>query len=188
MANESFKELMQCIEEETDTRIKELNGIRQDFLKYESWINELSENFPEEELYPKLEKGSLLYINFPFHSYRESLGINVKILLRLMCDGNVYASYDDTTQMVMFPSKSKLYRDKAKLLCSNLIKYFDLIESESMTKEDIGYSLKTFKDVKSLIIYLKTIKDSIKDDNYAALKVYFENERTERLLREITDC
>ena len=63
-----------------------------------------------------------------------------------------------------------------------------LIESESVTKEDIGYSLKTFKDVKSLIIYLKTIKDSIKDDNYAALKVYFENERTERLLREITDC
>ena len=52
MANESFKELMQCIEEETDTRIKELNGIRQDFLKYESWLNELSENFPEEELYP----------------------------------------------------------------------------------------------------------------------------------------
>lgn len=188
MANESFKELMQCIEEETDKRIKEIDGIKRDFLKYESWVNELSENFPEIEFYPKIVTGSWLYINFPFHSIRESLGINVKILLRQMCDGNVYASYDDSTQMIVFPSKTKLNRDKAKMLCSTLIKYFDLIESESVTKEEINYSLKTFKDVKSLIIYLKTIKESIKSDNYAALKVYFDNERTERLLREITDC
>ena len=188
MANESFKELMQCIEEETDKRINEIDGIKRDFLKYESWVNELSENFPEVELYPKIVTGSWLYINFPFHSFRESLGINVKILLRQMCDGNVYASYDDSTQMIVFPSKTKLYRDKAKMLCSNLVKYFDLIESESVTKEEINYSLKTFKDVKSLIIYLKTIKESIKDNNYAALKVYFDNERTERLLREITSC
>ena len=37
MANESFKELMQCIEEETDKRIKEIDGIKRDFLKYEYW-------------------------------------------------------------------------------------------------------------------------------------------------------
>ena len=47
---------------------------------------------------------------------------------------------------------------------------------------------KTFYDIESLIKYLKIIKDSIKNENYALLKAYFNDERTERALREITEC
>ena len=47
---------------------------------------------------------------------------------------------------------------------------------------------KTFYDIESLIKYLKIITDSIKNENYALLKAYFNDERTERALREITEC
>lgn len=46
---------------------------------------------------------------------------------------------------------------------------------------------KTFFDVESLIKFLKIIKESVKNENYALLKAYFDDERSEKALREITD-
>ena len=36
--------------------------------------------------------------------------------------------------------------------------------------------------------FLKIIKESVKNENYASLKAYFDDERTERALRELTEC
>ena len=69
-----------------------------------------------------------------------------------------------------------------------MIKYYDLIFKESVINKEIYFQAKTFFDVEPLIEYLKIIKESVKNENYALLKAYFDDERTEKALMEITDC
>lgn len=69
-----------------------------------------------------------------------------------------------------------------------MIKYYDLIHKESVINKEMFFQVKTFFDVEPLIEYLKIIKESVKNENYALLKAYFDDERTEKALMEITDC
>ena len=69
-----------------------------------------------------------------------------------------------------------------------MIKYYDLIFKESVINKEIYFQAKTFFDVEPLIEYLKIIKESVKNENYALLKAYFDDERTKKALMEITDC
>ena len=69
-----------------------------------------------------------------------------------------------------------------------MIKYYDLILKESVINKEIYFQVKTFFDVEPLIEYLKIIKESVKNENYALLKTYFDDERTKKALMEITDC
>ena len=69
-----------------------------------------------------------------------------------------------------------------------MIKYYDLILKESVINKEIYFQVKTFFDVEPLIEYLKIIKESVKNENYALLKAYFDDERTKKALMEITDC
>lgn len=69
-----------------------------------------------------------------------------------------------------------------------MIKYYDLIFKESVINKEIYFQTKTFFDVEPLIEYLKIIKESVKNENYALLKAYFDDERTKKALMEITDC
>ena len=69
-----------------------------------------------------------------------------------------------------------------------MIKYYDLIHKESLINKELFFQVKTFFDVEPLIEYLKIIKESVKNENYALLKAYFDDERTKKALMEITDC
>ena len=69
-----------------------------------------------------------------------------------------------------------------------MIKYYDLILKESVINKEIYFQVKTFFDVEPLVEYLKIIKESVKNENYALLKAYFDDERTKKALMEITDC
>ena len=188
MACEKFKELVECVNTELNKTIKEYEDIKAGYLLYESWINALNDNIPIGEFTPHLCNGSWLYVDFPFKSKRANFGINIRIQLKVGREGKPNATFCDSSHLITFPSKTKINKVNLKSKYPELIKYYDLIIEESVVAEEMFYELKTFYDVESLIKYLKIIKDSIKNENYALLKAYFNDERTERALREITEC
>ncbi len=188
MACEKFKELVECVNTELNKTIKEYEDIKTGYLLYESWINALNDNIPEGEFTPKLCNGSWLYVDFPFHSKRDNLGINIRIQLKIGRDSKPYAVFCDNSYLITFPSKSKINKSNIKSTYPELIKYYNLINDESVIADEMFFEVKTFFDVESLIKYLKTIKESVKNENYALLKAYFDDERTEKALREITEC
>jgi hypothetical protein len=187
MACEKFKELVECVNTELNKTIKEYEDIKAGYLLYESWINALNDNIPEGDFTPQLCNGSWLYVDFPFQSKRDSLGINIRIQLRIN-DGNPNATFCDSSHLITFPSKTKINKVNIKRTYPELIKYYDLIIQESVVAEEMFFKEKTFFDVESLIKFLKIIKKSVKNENYALLKAYFDDERTEKALREITEC
>jgi hypothetical protein len=187
MACEKFKEMMECVNTELNKTIKQYEDIKNGYLVYEPWINALNDNIPEGDFFPTLTEGSWLYVEFPFQSFCENFGINMRIQLRSGENGPI-ASYQDSSCLISFPSKSRINKFTVKRTHPNLVKYYDLILTESVDKDDMFYVFKTFTNPESLIKYLKIIKESVKNDNYALLKAYFDNERTEKALREITEC
>lgn len=187
MSCEKFKKLVECVDTELNKTIKEYEDIKLGYLLYESWINALNDNIAEGDFTPQLCNGSWLYIDFPFHSKRDSLGINIRIQLRIS-DGKPKAAFSTGTHLITFPSKTRI--SKYNIICTypELIKYYDLILKESVINKEMFFQVKTFFDVGPLVKYLKIIKESVKNENYALLKAYFDDERTERALKEITDC
>jgi hypothetical protein len=187
MACEKFKELVECVNTEINKTIKEYEDIKLGYLLYESWINALNDNITEGDFTPQLCNGSWLYVDFPFQSKRDNFGINIRIQLRIN-DGKPTATFCDSSHLITFPSKTKINKVNIKRTYPELIKYYDLIIQESVVAEEMFFKEKTFFDVESLIKFLKIIKESVKNENYALLKAYFDDERTEKALREITEC
>ena len=187
MACEKFKELVECVNTELNKTIKEYEDIKLGYLLYESWINALNDNISEGDFTPQLCNGSWLYIDFPFHSKRDSLGINIRIQLRIS-DSKPTATFCDSSHLISFPSKTRINKVNIRRTYPELIKYYDLIIQESVVAEEMFFKEKTFFDVESLIKFLKIIKESVKNENYALLKAYFDDERTEKALRELTEC
>ena len=187
MACEKFKELVECVNTELNKTIKEYEDIKLGYLLYEPWINALNDNISEGDFTPQLCNGSWLYVDFPFHSKRDNLGINIRIQLRIS-DGKPIATFCDSSHLITFSSKTKINKVNIRRTYPELIKYYDLIIEESVAAEEMFFKEKTFFDVESLIKFLKIIKESVKNENYALLKAYFDDERTEKALREITEC
>ena len=187
MACEKFNETVECVNTELNKTIKEYEDIKAGYLLYEPWINALNDNIPEGDFTPQLCNGSWLYVDFPFHSKRDSLGINIRIQLRIS-DGKPTATFCDSSHLITFPSKTRINKVNIRRTYPELIKYYDLIIQESVIFDEMFFKEKTFFDVESLIKYLKVIRESVKNNNYIMLKAYFENERTEKALREITEC
>ena len=186
---------MECVNTEFNKTIKECEDIKAGYLLYEPWINALNDNIAEGEFTPQLCNGSWLYVDFPFQSKRNNFGINIRIQLKIgqngkpnatFCDPN--ATFCDSSHLITFPSKTKINKVNLRSKYPELIKYYDLIIEESVITDEMFFQEKTFFDVESLIKFLKIIKYSIKNENYALLKAYFDDERTERALREITEC
>ena len=188
MACEKFKEMVESVNTEVNKTIKEYEDIKAGYLLYEPWLNALNDNIPEGDFTPQLCNGSWLYVDFPFHSKRDSLGINIRIQLRVGVDGKPTATFCDSSHLITFPSKIKVNKNIVKRTCPALVKYFDLIIKESVATEEMFFQEKTFFEPESLVKYLKAIRESVKNDNYVMLKAYFEDERTEKALREITEC
>lgn len=188
MACEKFKELVECVNTELNKTIKEYEDIKSGYLLYESWINALNDNISEGDFTPQLCNGSWLYVDFPFQSKRDNFGINIRIQLKIGQDGKPNATFCDSSYLITFPSKTRINKTNLKSKYPELIKYYDLIIEESVITEEFFYQEKTFLDVESLIKFLKIIKESVKNENYALLKAYFDDERTEKALREITEC
>ena len=188
MSCEKFNELIECVNAEVDKTVKEYEEIRAGYLLYEPWMNALNESIPEGDFTPQLRHASGLYVDFPFRSKRDNLGINVGIQLKIGRDGKPKAAFSNGTHLITFPSKTRI--SKYNIICTypELIKYYDLILKESVINKDMFFQVKTFFDVEPLIKYLKIIKESVKNENYALLKAYFDDERTEKALSEITDC
>ena len=188
MSCEKFNELIECVNAEIDKTVKEYEEIRSGYLLYEPWMNALNESIPEGDFTPQLYNASGLYVDFPFRSRRDNLGISVGIQLKIGRDGKPKAAFSNGTHLITFPSKTRI--SKYNIICTypELIKYYDLIHKESVINKEMFFQVKTFFDVEPLVKYLKIIKESVKNENYALLKAYFDDERTERALREITDC
>ena len=188
MSCEKFNELIECVNAEIDKTVKEYEEIRSGYLLYEPWMNALNDSIPEGDFTPQLRNACGLYVDFPFRSRRDSLGISVGIQLKIGRDGKPKAVFSTGTHLITFPSKTRI--SKYNIICTypELIKYYDLIHKESVINKEMFFQVKTFFDVESLVKYLKIIKESVKNENYALLKAYFDDERTERALREITDC
>ena len=143
MACEKFKELVECVNTELNKTIKEYEDIKLGYLLYESWINALNDNIDEGDFTPQLCNGSWLYIDFPFHSKRDSLGINIRIQLRIS-DGKPIATFCDSSHLITFPSKSRINKVNIKRTYPELIKYYDLIIQESVVTEEMFFKEKTF--------------------------------------------
>lgn len=188
MSCEKFNELIECVNAEIDKTVKEYEEIKSGYLLYEPWMNALNESIPEGDFTPQLRNACGLYVDFPFRSRRDNLGISVGIQLKIGRDGKPKAAFSNGTHLITFPSKTRI--SKYNIICTypELIKYYDLILKESVINKEIYFQVKTFFDVEPLIEYLKIIKESVKNENYALLKAYFDDERTERTLKEITDC
>ena len=188
MSCEKFNELIECVNAEIDKTVKEYEEIRAGYLLYEPWMNALNDSIPEGDFTPQLHNDSGLYVDFPFRSRRDNLGISVGIQLKIGRDGKPKAAFSNSTHLITFPSKTRI--SKYNIICTypELIRYYDLIFKESVINKEIYFQAKTFFDVEPLIEYLKIIKESVKNENYALLKAYFDDERTEKTLREITDC
>lgn len=188
MSCKKFKELEEYVNVELNKTIKKYEDIMAGYLLYESWINALNDNISEGDFTPQLCNGSWLYVDFPFHSKRDSLGINIRILLKIGQNGKPSATFCDSSHLITFPSKTKINKSNIRSTYPELIKYYDLIIKESVISEEMYFVEKTFFDVESLIKFLKIIKESVKNENYALLKAYFDDERTEKALREIMEC
>lgn len=188
MSCEKFNELIDCVNAEVDKTIKEYEEIRAGYLLYEPWMNALNESIPEGDFTPQLHNASGLYIDFPFRSKRDNFGINIVIQLKIGQDGKPKAMLSNGTHLITFPGKTKISKYILRSTYPELIRYYDLILKESVINKEMFFQVKTFFDVESLIKYLKIIKESVKNENYALLKAYFDDERTERALKEITDC
>ena len=188
MSCEKFNELIECVNAEVDKTVKEYEVIRAGYLLYEPWMNALNESIPEGDFTPQFCNACELYVDFPFRSRRDNLGISVGIQLKIGRDGKPKAAFSNGTHLITFPSKTRI--SKYNIICTypELIKYYDLILKESVINKEIYFQVKTFFDVEPLIEYLKIIKESVKNENYALLKAYFDDERTEKALSEITDC
>ena len=189
MSCEKFNELIDCVNAEIDKTVKEYEEIRSGYLLYEPWMNALNESIPEDDFTPQFCNACELYVDFPFRSRRDNLGISVGIQLKIGQDGKPKAAFSTTgTHLITFPSKTRI--SKYNIICTypELIKYYDLILKESVINKEMFFQVKTFFDVGPLVKYLKIIKESVKNENYALLKAYFDDERTERALKEITDC
>lgn len=188
MSCEKFNELIECVNVEIDKTVKEYEEIRSGYLLYEPWMNALNESIPEGVFTPQFCNACELYVDFPFRSRRDNLGISVGIQLKIGRDGKPKAAFSNGTHLITFPSKTRI--SKYNIICTypELIKYYDLILKESVINKEMFFQLKTFFDVEPLVKYLKIIKESVKNENYALLKAYFDDERTERALKEITDC
>ena len=150
-------------------------------------MNALNESIPEGDFTPQLRNTSVLYVDFPFRSRRDNLGISVRIQLKIGENGKPKATFSNGTHLITFPGKTRISRYNIRSTYPELIKYYDLILKESVINKEIYFQGKAFFDVEPLIKYLKIIKESVKNENYALLKAYFDNERTEKALREITD-
>lgn len=187
MACKKFKDIVEYVNTELNKTIKEYEVIKSGYLLYESWINALNDNIPEGDFTPHICNDSWLYVDFPFHSKRDSLGINIRIQLRIGQDGKPIATFCDSSHLITFPSKTRINKVNIRSTYPELIKYYVLIFRESVFSDEMFYEPKTFSNVESLINYLKTIKESVKNENYALLKAYFDVERTEKALREITE-
>lgn len=188
MACEKFKELVECVNTELNKTIKEYEDIKSGYLLYEPWINALNDNISEGDFTPQLCNGSWLYVDFPFQSKRANFGINIRIQLKIGRDNKPNATFCDSSHLITFPSKTRINKTNLKSKYPELIKYYDLIIEESVVADEMFFQEKTFFDVESLIKFLKIIKESVKNENYALLKAYFDDERTEKALREITEC
>ena len=188
MSCEKFNELIECVNAEIDKTVKEYEEIRSGYLLYEPWMNALNDSIPEGDFTPQLHNDSGLYVDFPFRSRRDNLGISVGIQLKIGRDGKPKAAFSNGTHLITFPSKTRI--SKYNIICTypELIKYYDLILKESVINKEIYFQVKTFFDVEPLVEYLKIIKESVKNENYALLKAYFDDERTKKALMEITDC
>ena len=188
MSCEKFNELIECVNAEVDKTVKEYEVIRAGYLLYEPWMNALNESIPEGDFTPQLRHACGLYVDFPFRSKRENLGISVGIQLKIGRDGKPKAAFSNGSHLITFPSKTRISKYNIISTYPELIKYYDLIHKESVINKDMFFQVKTFFDVEPLIKYLKIIKESVKNENYALLKAYFDDERTEKALSEITDC
>ena len=188
MSCEKFNELIECVNAEIDKTVKEYEEIRSGYLLYEPWMNALNESIPEGDFTPQFCNACELYVDFPFRSRRDNLGISVGIQLKIGRDGKPKAAFSNGTHLITFPSKTRI--SKYNIICTypELIKYYDLILKESVINKEMFFQVKTFFDVEPLVKYLKIIKESVKNENYALLKAYFDDERTEKALSEITDC
>ena len=188
MSCEKFNELIECVNAEIDKTVKEYEEIRSGYLLYEPWMNALNESIPEGDFTPQFCNACELYVDFPFRSRRDNLGISVGIQLKIGQNGEPNATFSTGTHLITFPSKTRI--SKYNIMCTypELIKYYDLILKESVINKEMFFQVKTFFDVGPLVKYLKIIKESVKNENYALLKAYFDDERTERALKEITDC
>ena len=188
MSCEKFNELIECVNAEIDKTVKEYEEIRSGYLLYEPWMNALNESIPEGDFTPQFRNACGLYVDFPFRSRRDNLGISVGIQLKIGRDGKPKAAFSNGTHLITFPSKTRI--SKYNIICTypELIKYYDLILKESVINKEIYFQVKTFFDVEPLIEYLKIIKESVKNENYVLLKAYFDDERTKKALMEITDC
>lgn len=187
MSCEKFNELIEYVNAEIDKTVKEYEEIRSGYLLYEPWMNALNESIPEGDFTPQLYNASGLYVDFPFQSRRDNLGISVGIQLKIGRDGKPKATFSNGTHLITFPSKTRISKYNIRSTYPELIKYYDLILKESVINKAMHFQVKTFFDVEPLIKYLKIIKESVKNENYALLKAYFDDERTEKALREITD-
>lgn len=188
MSCEKFNELIECVNAEIDKTVKEYEEIRAGYLLYEPWMNALNESIPEGDFTPQLHNDSGLYVDFPFRSRRDNLGISVGIQLKIGPDGKPKATFSNSTHLITFPSKTRISKYNIIRTYPELNKYYDLIFKESVINKEIYFQSKTFFDVEPLIEYLKIIKESVKNENYALLKAYFDDERTKKALMEITDC
>lgn len=188
MSCKKFNKLIECVNAEIDKTVKEYEEIRSGYLLYEPWMNALNESIPEGDFTPQLYNASGLYVDFPFRSRRDNLGINVGIQLKIGRDGKPKATFSNGTHLITFPGKTRISKYNIRSTYPELIKYYDLILKESVINKAMHFQVKTFFDVEPLIKYLKIIKESVKNENYALLKAYFDDERTEKALREITDC
>lgn len=188
MSCEKFNELIDCVNAEVDKTVKEYEEIRAGYLLYEPWMNALNDSIPEGDFTPQLRNACGLYVDFPFRSRRDNFGISVGIQLKIGPDGKPKAVFSNSTHLITFPSKTRI--SKYNIICTypELIRYYDLICKESVINKEMFFQVKTFFDVEPLVKYLKIIKESVKNENYALLKAYFDDERTERTLKEITDC
>ena len=93
MSCEKFNELIECVNAEIDKTVKEYEEIRSGYLLYEPWMNALNESIPEGDFTPQLHNASELYVDFPFRSRRDNLGINVGIQLKIGRDGKPNAAF-----------------------------------------------------------------------------------------------
>ena len=100
----------------------------------------------------------------------------------LMCNNTVFVSKPINTPFFSF------INDSVNAIINIITDKFDEIY------KPIDVDLNIYNENKRYMLRLteddlhKIIKESVKNENYALLKAYFDDARTEKALREITEC
>jgi hypothetical protein len=188
-----YEAVMDCVNQEIEEKIKQLNASKNFFNGFKEWIDGLEKEFTDIDIFPYISsyadtKGHLV-VNPHLRWKTTPYGLRPEIQLKQTVEGKIYGiwMYSDC---FTFPSKQTVNTYILKPYAPDLIKFNEYINDELNTVSNDDGSLSArihtyFYTLPDLVNFIKALAQSLSEGSIASIKAYMNNMRTEKLLSTI---